>query len=502
MTLELRNLSKSFPGVKALDDVSITFQPGEIHALLGENGAGKSTLIKAICGIHRPDQGEILLDGKALTLGSLHDGLQSGITIVNQELQVFSQSSIAENIMMDKLGRYSRHGRIDWAAMNADASRYLDMVGLDITPDLPIGPLSAAKKQLIQIAKALSREASVILLDEPTSSITATEAEKLFGLLKALRGKGVTLIFVSHKIEEVLQICDVVTVLRDGRRVGSERVVNLTRDKIIQMMVGRSVLVKLFPVLEASREHISLEARNVQAAGKVEDASFRLRRGEILGFYGVVGSGRTELAKVLIGYFQKTSGEVMIDGSSANVRNVEEALRQYRIGYISENRKEDGLFLDFDIETNITVTIWRRIANRFTRAIDGKQQKSVTTDLVKALDVRTSGIGQRVGTLSGGNQQKVSIAKWLAADCDIIIIDEPTAGVDVGGKSAIHDLIWKLAHEGKSIILISSDMPEMISLASRILVFKKQRIVGEVNGLEGGDRSYDAVSSELGTLMA
>ena len=502
MTLELRSLSKSFPGVKALDDVSITFQPGEIHALLGENGAGKSTVIRAICGIHRPDQGEILLDGKALMLNSLHDGLEYGITIVNQELQVFSESSVAENIMMDKLGRYARNGRIDWATMNADALRFLKMVGLDIAPDLPIGPLSAAKKQLIQIAKALSREASVILLDEPTSSITSTEAQKLFVLLKALRDKGVTLIFVSHKIEEVLQICDVVTVLRDGRRIDTKRVADMTRDKIIQMMVGRSVLIKMFPVIATTDDNITLEARNLRSPGKVEDASFRLRRSEILGFYGVVGSGRTELAKVLIGHFHKTGGEVLIGGKSTNVRSVEEALRDYRIGYISESRKEDGLFLDFDIETNITVTIWRRLANRFTRAIDGKQQARVSNDLVKALDVRTTGIGQRVSTLSGGNQQKISIAKWLAADCDIIIIDEPTAGVDVGGKSAIHDLIWKLAYEGKSVILISSDMPEMISLASRILVFKNQSIVGEVRGLEEGARSYEIVSSELGALMA
>lgn len=503
MKLELSNICKNFPGVKALDDVSITFGSGEVHALLGENGAGKSTLIKTICGIHKADSGAVHLDGKLLNLGSLKDGMQNGITIVNQEIQVFSESSIAENIMMDKLENYRTARGIDWRKLNADAKHYIERVGLNLDPEMAIGGLSAAQKQLVQIAKALSREANVILLDEPTSSITENEVRKLFELLRELREKGITLIFVSHKLEEVLEICDVVTVLRDGQHVGTELVANLTRDKIIKMMIGRSVQVETFGVLEASNEDVILEADEVSSNGLIHDASFKLQRGEVLGFYGLVGSGRTELAKTIIGHYPMHSGSLRINGKTVKIRTVSECLEKYNIGYISENRKEDGLFLDFDIETNMTITIWKRLANKFSRAIDMKAQAKRATELMKELDVRATGISQRVGNLSGGNQQKISIGKWLAADCDILIVDEPSVGVDVGAKSTIHKIIWDLANDqNKSIILISSDMPEMLALASRVVVFKERTITGEVEGIAGGARSYETVSSEIGRLMA
>lgn len=503
MTLQLRNITKSFPGVKALDDVSISFHPSQVHALLGENGAGKSTLIKTICGIHKADKGEVLLDGKTLNLGSLKDGMKAGITIVNQEIQVFSESSIAENIMMDKLDVYRTRFGIDWGKLNRDAKFYIERVGLNLEPEQPIGGLSAAQKQLVQIAKALSREANVILLDEPTSSVTENEVRKLFDLLRELRTKGITLIFVSHKLEEVLEICDVVTVLRDGRHVDTKPIAELDRDAIIEMMIGRKFQIENFGVLNADVNDIVLEAKGLSAPDLIDNASFQLRRGEVLGFYGLVGSGRTELAKTIIGHYSKSDGEVHVHGQEAKISSVSQCLEQYNIGYISENRKEEGLFLDFDIETNVTVTIWKRLANKFTRAIDMSAQAQRALELVKELDVRTTGIGQRVGNLSGGNQQKISIGKWLAADCDIMIIDEPTVGVDVGAKATIHKIIWDLAEKRKkSIILISSDMPEMISLASRIVVFKERHITGEVEGIWGGKRSYDTVSRDVGRLMA
>lgn len=503
MKLELKNITKTFPGVKALDDVSISFMPGEIHALLGENGAGKSTLIKTICGIHRADIGTVSLDGKTLDLGSLNDGMREGITIVNQEIQVFAESSIAENIMIDKLDKYRRMHGINWAQINIDAVRFMKRVGLDLDPEMPIGGLSAAQKQLVQIAKALSREANVILLDEPTSSITENEVRKLFELLRELKSSGVTLIFVSHKLEEVLEICDVVTVLRDGKHVGSKPISELSRDKIITMMIGRSLQVETFGVLEANDDDIVLEGIDVSSNGLIHDANFKLRRGEVLGFYGLVGAGRTELAKTIIGHYPMHSGTLSVNGTEVNILSVSQCLKEHNIGYISENRKEDGLFLEFDIETNMTITIWERLVNKFTRAINMNAQAKRARDLVKELDVRTTGIDQRVGDLSGGNQQKISIGKWLAADCDILIIDEPTVGVDVGAKSTIHKIIWTLANDmGKSIILISSDMPEMVSLASRILVFKEKAITGEVEGISGGERSYETVSNEVGNLMA
>lgn len=503
MTLELRNVSKSFPGVKALDGISVTFRPGEVHALLGENGAGKSTLIKAICGIHKADKGEILLDGTALSLGSLKDGMRHGITIVNQEIQVFSESSVAENIMMDKLENYRTKRGLDWARMNRDAATYLERVGLHLDPEQPIGSLSAAQKQLVQIAKALSREASVILLDEPTSSITINEVQRLFTLIRELREKGITLIFVSHKLEEVQEICDMVTVLRDGQHVGTRPIAEASREVIIEMMIGRKMQLETFGALTPDPDDIVLEADGITSNGLIEDASLTLRRGEILGLYGLVGSGRTELAKTIIGYYPKSAGTLRVGGQEAHVKSVADCLDRYNIGYISENRKEEGLFLEFDIETNMTITVWKRLLNAISRAINGAEQRKITTDLMKTLDVRATGMDQSVGNLSGGNQQKISIAKWLAADCNVLIIDEPSVGVDVGAKATIHKIIWDLANEqNKSILLISSDMPEMISLASRIMVFKERRITGEVPGIAVPGQNYDTVSREIGRLMA
>lgn len=503
MTLQLKNISKSFPGVRALDDVSVTFSASEVHALLGENGAGKSTLIKAICGIHKADGGSIELGGTPLNLSSLKDGMRQGITIVNQEIQVFSESSVAENIMIDKLENYRGFGGIHWSRLNADAVGYLDLVGLDIDPETPIGGLSAAQKQLIQIAKAISSEATVILLDEPTSSITANEVAKLFEVIRNLKAKGYTLIFVTHKLEEVLEICDRVTVLRDGQHVGTRCISEVDKQAIIEMMIGRKILIENFSRLDADPKDIVLEASDLTSTGLIEGASFQLRRGEVLGLYGLVGSGRTELAKTIIGHFPVSAGVLKVHGKEVRIRSVSDCIAKHNIGYVSENRKEDGLFLDFDIETNMTMPIWKRIQNPFTRAINMKMQRETANDLMVALDVRATGIDQRVGDLSGGNQQKISIAKWLAADCDILIIDEPSVGVDIGAKTMIHKLIWDLANvRKKSIILISSDMPEMISLASRILVFKEKRITGEVPGIAEAGQTYDALSREIGKLMA
>jgi len=503
MKLELKNITKQFPGVKALDDVSLTFSGGEVHALLGENGAGKSTLIKTICGIQKSDQGKVILNDKELDLGSLKEGMSYGITIVNQEIQVFSESSIAENIMMDKLENYRKSAGIDWATLNTEAVVYLERVGLDLDPEMPIGSLSAAQKQLVQIAKALSRDADVILLDEPTSSITENEVAKLFSLVRELRDKGIIMIFVSHKLEEVLEICDVVSVLRDGKHVGTQPISALNKESIVEMMIGRKVLVEEFDELVVDKNDLILQAKDVSLAGVFEDASFDLRRGEILGFYGLVGSGRTELAKTIIGHTPKTGGTVLLNGKAVDITSVSQCIEKYSIGYVSENRKEEGLFLEFDIESNITITIWKRIANKISRAIDMVKQNTMAKDLMKQLDVRATGPSQIVGDLSGGNQQKISIAKWLAADCDILIIDEPSVGVDVGAKSTIHQLIWELANKfGKSIILISSDMPEMISLSSRVVVFKERKITGVVPGIATGNQNYADMSREIGGLMA
>lgn len=498
--LELKNISKYFPGVKALDDVSLKFGPGHIHALVGENGAGKSTLIKIITGIYQPDQGDIYYDGKSLHFKNYHDSLKMGIDIVNQELQMIPESSIAENIMLDKMITYGKSGIINWKAVNATAKKYMDILSLDLSPETKVRDLGAAQKQLIQIAKALSANAKVLLLDEPTSCLTHYETANLFRVLMDLKTKGVTIIFISHKFEEVFDLCDIVSVLRDGKYIGTAETAELTYQELIKMMLGRECTQEHLGKLDVNDKCQVLRVENIERVDKAKDVSFSLYEGEILGFYGLVGAGRTELARIIIGEDKADSGSILVRGEKADIKKVSDSLYNYRIGYVSENRKEEGLFLDSTISNNICITIWSKIINRFTRCINSKKEANITTDMIAGLEIKCTGAGQITGNLSGGNQQKVCLSKWLAADCDILIIDEPTIGVDIGAKHQIHQLIWNLAKEQKkSILLISSDLPEMVKLASRVLVFKDKTIVGEI--IDIADKDYDQVSGAIGNYL-
>lgn len=499
--LELKHISKIFPGVKALDDVSLCFERGEIHALMGENGAGKSTLMKIITGIYHPDLGEMYLDGKPVEIKNFRDAVDHDINIVSQEIQIIPDATVAENIILDRIDKFKTGVVVDWKKINEVAAKYLDMVGLDVKPTDRIEHLSAAQKQLIQIAKALSSEAKYILLDEPTSSLTSYESQNLIKIVKKLKQQNVAVIFVSHKIEEVLELCDKVSVLRDGKYVGTKSCENICRQDIVKMMIGREESVAYLGSLDIKNERV-LEAKDITTYGQFDKVSFHLNKGEILGFYGLVGSGRTELARLLIGADKMDGGDVFINGKKAQIKSIQDSLDLYHMGYVTENRKEEGLMLDFSVSTNLTITVWKRILNKF-RKISCKEENSIVSSMVDKMKIKTPSQETKAYSLSGGNQQKVSIGKWLAADCDILIIDEPTVGVDVGAKKYIHDLIWNLAkQEGKSIILISSDMPEMITLARRILVFKDQKITGEITNLNEIHRSYEEVSEEIGRLMA
>jgi ribose transport system ATP-binding protein len=499
--LELKEITKTFPGVKALDNVSINFREGHIHALLGENGAGKSTLINIICGIYKPDQGDIILDGKLIHINNFREGLDMGISLVSQEIQVIPESSIAENIMLDKLPRKKKTPFLDWNLLNSTALRFMEMVGIDLDPKHRIVDLSAAQKQLVQIAKALSSNASILLLDEPTSSLTNHEVKNLFNLLDELRKKDVTIILVSHKLEEIFQICDQVTVIRDGQHIGTKPIGDLSTDRCIEMMIGRESRDDYLGILNISDE-VVLETKNLFKPGYVHDVSLKLRKGEILGLYGLVGSGRTEFAKTLIGEYSKLSGDVLVNGKVTNLKNVSDSLYKHNIGYISENRKEEGLILDFDIETNLGMTIWNRYLRKISRFIKQNEVRVRVQKIVNNLEIKITSLNQKVLNLSGGNQQKVSISKWLIADCDILIIDEPTVGVDIGAKEYIHKIIWDLAaKQNKAIILISSDMPEMIKLARRMLIFKDNEIISEMDDLNNEQRSYEDISKEIGTYI-
>ena len=498
--LKINNISKAFPGVKALDDVSVEFEKGEIHALLGENGAGKSTLMKIIGGVYKPDKGKMFINDNELVLSSYIDALSKDISMVNQELQVLSSFSVAENIMLDKMITFKKSPILNWNKINKVAKKYLDMVGLDIPPTKLIGELSVAQKQMVEISKSLASNSKILLLDEPTSSISETEAEKLFSILRGLKEKGIIILFVTHKLEEVFKICDRVTVLRDGKKIGTKSITEVNKQDLVKMMIGREEKIESFRIKGIDKGNVVLEVKNMIKKHKTEDVSFKLYKGEILGFYGLVGAGRTELARLIIGEDKKQSGDVFLNGKKIKVKSIGDSLYKYRIGYVTENRKEEGLLLNSTIQTNIGITIWPKIAGRILRFIDSKKERDHAQNMVEQLDVKTTGLDQLVQKLSGGNQQKVSIAKWLGAECDIIIFDEPTIGVDVGAKGYIHELIFNLAQmEGKSIILISSDMPEIIKLANRIYVFRDKKIIGEIDEVSKDADSYNIVSKELGS---
>ena len=499
--LELKNISKSFGGVKALQNISVQFHEGEIHAILGENGAGKSTLMKIVCGIYQADQGEVILDGKKMKLNDYNDAIHNGISIVNQEINLIPESSIAENIVLDKMDQFTKLGFVNWNRINETAKKYMDMVGLEFDPKTPVMKLSAAHKQLIQIAKALSANAKVLMLDEPTSSLTQYEANILFNLVRELKKKGVIMIFVSHKLEEVMEICDKVTVFRDGQYIGTGDTRDLTKQQIIKMMIGRESNIHYRGRLDAENNLVALEAKHIcSKLHGLQDLNFYVRRGEILGFSGLVGSGRSELARTVLGIDKMDSGEVYLNGERIQTRSFAESLHKHGIGYITENRKEEGLFLDDSIKMNISLNTLRKFyLAKTVPLIKPALEAENAEKFVEKLEIKTPSINQKAASLSGGNQQKVAISKWLSVGCDVLIIDEPTVGVDIGAKEYIHDLIWSLAKdEGKAIILISSDMNEIISLSRRMLIFKEKQIVDELKGEDFFARSGAEISAEIG----
>ena len=496
MTVTAAKLVKVFPGVRALDEATLRLEPGSVHALLGENGAGKSTLIKIMTGVLRPDGGRIVLaDGSEAHFGGPHDAQRAGIGVVHQERNLIPAFSVAENIALPAMPQ--RLGFVDRPAMRSLAERCLAQLDIQLEVDRPVSSLSVAQMQLVEIAKALAVDSQVLLLDEPTASLTSDEAERLFTVMRALRDRGHAIVLVSHKLDEVFTIADTVTVLRDGRSVAeAQPLADFSHDEVVDLMVGRA-----HAVLELDRKTVdrnalpALELDNISTAQGHRDVSLTVRPGEIVGLYGLVGAGRSELARAVLGLDKITAGAVRVRGEQARIRDVGEALRRYRMGYVTENRKEEGVFLEQPISRNIAVTVWRRLAR--LGLVRARDENSLVETYRERLGMRLSGPGQLAGQLSGGNQQKVSLAKWLAADCDILLIDEPTVGIDVRTKAAFHELIVGLAADGLAILLISSDLPEMVTLADRVLVMRDHQLVGEVDN--GHD--YDRTSQAIGRLL-
>ena len=467
MHLAIEAVSKSFPGVRALDGVSLDLKPGEIHALMGENGAGKSTLIKIITGLYRPDAGRVLLDGRQVEFSSPRDALAAGISAVHQERNLIPRFSVGENILLERLP--TRNGLVDRATVDREARRFLDLLDRGIDTRVDVRTLSVAQMQIVEIAKALSLEAKILLMDEPTASITEHETAALFKLLKQLRDDGVAIVFVSHKLEEIFAIADRVTVLRDGRNAATgEAMAAMTRRKLVSLMIGREERVAALGPRAIDQATVMLEAKGLATSLGHRDIDFALHRGEIV------------------------AGELLVRGARARIRDMHQALTRHRIGYISEDRKQEGLILMHSVKDNIAITIWQRLAGALG-LIGPRAEARAVEPFVRRLEVRTPSLAQPVGNLSGGNQQKVSIAKWLAAEAEILIIDEPTVGIDIKTKTYLHELIGAIAREGVAVLLISSDMPEMVTLADRILVMHGFRIVGEV----ANDHRYETMSKAI-----
>lgn len=491
--LEISAANKSFPGVKALDKASFRLRKGSIHALLGENGAGKSTLIKIITGVHRQDSGTLFINGKEETLNNPNDATKFGISVVHQERNLIRRFSVGENLMLNNLPK-TVLGLIDYDEIAIQSKKWLEIMDLDIDPNTVVSELTVAKMQLCEIAKALSLKAKILLLDEPTSSLSPKEAENLFSLLrKIVRDEGVSIVFVSHKLEEVFNICDDVTVLRDGQNAcTSENIKNLDRKKLVRLMIGRDEqIVKSTRKTDKIKETV-LALNKVKTELGHENINLELARSEIMGLYGLVGAGRTELVKCLIGLEKIIEGDVIINGKKTAIDSPKSALEKFKIGYISEDRKKEGLILIHNVLDNTSITVWSQIKKAAGLVTDGMIANKVDP-YIRKLEVKTPSNYQIISNLSGGNQQKISVAKWLAAGTDILIIDEPTVGIDIKTKAYLHELILNLADNGTSIILISSDMPEMISLADRIVVMKDFK----VNGIVENDRDYDVVSSKI-----
>ncbi|MDE3176459.1 MAG: sugar ABC transporter ATP-binding protein [Pseudomonadota bacterium] len=496
VSLEARGIAKSFPGVQALQDVAISLRGGAIHALLGENGAGKSTLIKIITGVHRPDAGELLLNGAPARFAGPRAAIAAGIGVVHQERNLIPRFSVGENIGLEHLGGgYLR--AIDYARLHAEARKWLDVLELDLDPRTPVSQLNVAKVQLVEIAKALSLRSRVLLLDEPTASLTPQETQVLFRLLRKLRDEGASLLFVSHKLEEVQEICDAVTVLRDGRNACPSRpMAGLARQDLVRLMIGRNEQIPDWPQRSAEGAPMMLELKDVSTALGHSGVDLKLRRGEIVGLYGLVGAGRTELAKCILGLHPITGGELRLEGRPRRIGSVAEAIHQHGLGYISEDRKQEGLILTHSVLENAGIAVWRKLASRLGWLRDETVRARVAP-VIAELEVRATSLAQTVGNLSGGNQQKISVAKWLAAGVRILIVDEPSVGIDIKTKAYIHELLRRLADEGTAILLITSDMPEMITLADRIVVMDGYRIKGELTNT----RDYASMGEGIMALI-
>ncbi|MDK2980558.1 MAG: rhamnose transport system ATP-binding protein [Chloroflexota bacterium] len=471
--LELKDISKSFSGVEVLHQVSFNLRPGEVHALLGENGAGKSTLVKVITGFHQPDQGEILLNGEAVQFTDTRESRQAGIAAIYQELSLFPDLDVAENIF---IGRHpvKAGGRIDWRRLYDEAGKLLDSLGVQLDLHQKARNLSIAQQQIVEIARAFSINARILIMDEPTSSLTLNEVADLFRLVRSLREKGTAIIFISHRLEELFELADRVTVLRDGYFVGSHALAEVSRDDLIRMMVGRTISNQ-FPKKDVCAGEVILKVDHLCREGVFEDVSFELRCGEILGMAGLVGAGRTNVARALFGVEPATSGSIFLNGEEVVIVSPQQAIK-LGLAYVPEDRQRHGLISPMQITSNISLP---KLNDFSTHGwLHNKKERHASFEAARQMEVRANNIQQLARELSGGNQQKVVLAKWLSTNPRVLILDEPTRGIDVGTKAAVHALMSDLAAEGMAILMISSELPEILGMSDRVLVMREGHVTG------------------------
>lgn len=474
--LELRGITKTFPGVKALDNVEFQLKPGEIHALMGENGAGKSTFIKVITGVHQPDEGQMFLNGKEVNFRNPTDAQEAGIAAIYQHVTCYPDLSVTENIFMghEKVQKGTR--RILWREMHEEANRLLKELGASFDAKTVMGTLSVAQQQMVEIAKALSTSAKIIIMDEPTAALSRNESEDLYRITEKLRDAGTAIIFISHRFEDMYRLASKVTVFRDSKYIGSWGVNEISNEDLIVAMVGREIK-QLFPKVEAKIGEEVLRVEGFGKTGYFADISFSLQKGEILGLTGLVGAGRSEVCQALFGVEPADKGRIFVKGVETKIKSPLQAMNQ-GIGYLPEDRQQQGLILSWGIDKNITLSSLPLISKKGW--LDQKKEDEYANRLAKKVNVKTPNVYNLVSSLSGGNQQKVAVAKLLMTDLDIIILDEPTKGVDVGAKSAIYEIISNLAAQGYGVIMVSSEMPEVISMCDRILVMREGRITAEL----------------------
>ncbi len=477
--VRMTGIEKRFPGVHALRSAQFDLRTGEVHALMGENGAGKSTLMKIMSGIYQPDGGEILLDGRPVQISGPRAAQALGIGIIHQELALMNDLTVAQNIFIGREPRKS-FGRLDDAALNRNAEEIFEGMKVRIDPRVDVRTLSVARQQMVEIAKALSHKSRLLIMDEPTAALNEAETNELFAIIRRLKSEGVGVVYISHKMDEIRRISDRVTVMRDGAYVGTVRADDTPISTIISMMVGRDLDSVHVEIPDLSTAPVALEVRGLKRGRTVRDVSFSLKQGEILGFAGLMGAGRTEVARVIFGADPRDAGEILVHGKPCTIHSPRDAVAA-GIGYLSEDRKHFGLALGLDVRANIGLASLGRFGNRIGVVNDAALAK-VARDYIGSLAIRTPSDKQEVRLLSGGNQQKVVVAKWLLRNCDVLIFDEPTRGIDVGAKAEIYRLLQTLAAEGKAVIVISSELPEVLRLAHRIAVMSEGRLTGILPG--------------------